>query len=75
MREIDIGVKRLHEHLGITLSHLQRNTKLSEGECKAVIDDLEYVKNLSLLKDATMEEKDVVKSIDELIEEFNISAN
>lgn len=75
MREIDIGVKRLHEHLGITLSHLQRNTKLSEGECKAVIDDLEYVKNLSLLKDTTMEEKDVVKSIDELIEEFNISAN
>ena len=74
MSEMDIGVKRLQKHLSLSLSHLQKNTKLSEEECIAVIDDLEYVKNLSLLKDSTMEEKDVIKSIDELIEEFNISA-
>ena len=75
MSEKDIGIKRLQEHLSISLSHLQKNIKLSEEECLTIIDDLEYIKNLSLLKDTAMEERDVVKSIDELIEDFNTSAN
>ena len=60
--------------LNKSLQRLQNDNELTQEECAAIINEVEVVKSISRPTETTVEEPPMGMSIDELIQDFHISA-
>ena len=74
MNEKQGKLLRLKSYLNESLRRLQNDDELTQEECAAIINELEEVKSIPKPTETTVEEPPMGMSIDELIQDFHISA-